>query len=121
MKYATEGAFVDLDPYINAYAPNIKKFFEENEWARKGFLLYADNNYCSEQFPDLTFTTEEQRIIKEKETAINTYVSEKMQAWIMGNESPEENFDEYIATVKSMGYDELRTAYQNAYDRYMKQ
>ena len=92
-----------------------------NAQARKGFSLYADNNYCSEQFPDLTFTTEEQRIIKEKETAINTYVSEKMQAWIMGNESPEENFDEYIATVKSMGYDELRTAYQNAYDRYMKQ
>lgn len=92
-----------------------------NEKARTGFMLYADNNYCEEQFPDLTFTSDEQRIISEKGTAIETFIDEKVQSWLMGNESPEDNFDSYIATIKSMGYDELKGAYQSAYDRYMAQ
>ena len=52
-------------------------------------------------------------------TAINTYISEMQQKWILGAEDPEKTFDEYIQRVKAMGIEEQIAIVQSAYDRYI--
>ena len=71
--------------------------------------------------PALSFTIEEERLIKEKELAITTYMSEVQQKWLFGNESVEQGYAQYEAQIKALGYDEVQAAYQAAYERYLKQ
>jgi putative aldouronate transport system substrate-binding protein len=42
---------------------------------------------------------------------------ERQQSWILGNGDVEADWDEYIAQIKSMGWDELLGVMQSAYDR----
>ena len=89
-------------------------------YAREGFNLYLENDYVLEQLPQFSFTREEERVIKERELAITTYIDEVAQKWLFGIESVEEGFDKYIQQFESMGYKEVQAAYQSAYERYKK-
>jgi len=97
-------------------------FSYEEQWlnpiARDGMRMYIDNDYFMPQFPPVSFTEEEQAVITQKWTAINTFIQETEQKWIMGAEPVEPNFDAYIRALKNMGMDEIVAIYNAAYQRY---
>ena len=98
-------------------------FAYEEQWmnpiAKEGTRMYLDGNILLPLFPNLTFTEEEQKVITQKWTAIQTYISEKEQKWIMGVEDVEANFDGYIKALKDIGMDDVVKIYNDAYARYI--
>ena len=81
--------------------------------------IYEQEGHIGDAFPTLAFTGEEQGIINEKYTEIETYMNEMIDKFIMGVE-PLDSFDAYVAKVESMGLQDVLKVYQAAYDRYMK-
>ena len=81
--------------------------------------IYEQEGHIGDAFPTLAFTNEEQGVINEKYTEIETYMNEMIDKFIMGVE-PLDKFDEYVAQVESMGLADVLAVYQAAYDRYMK-
>lgn len=81
--------------------------------------LYENEGHIGVAFPTLDFTGDEQSIINEKYTEIETYVNEMIDKFIMGVESLD-RFDEFVAKTESMGIQDVLDVYQAAYDRYMK-
>lgn len=88
--------------------------------AADSFKMYVDKGYTIKAFPRLAQTEEETRIIRDKGAAVETYIEECAQSWVMGNRDIEADWDEYISKLKEMGADEVIAAYQSAYDRYLK-
>lgn len=88
-----------------------------NEIAKMGVNMYTDNNYVIDPFPYLSFNEEEQEIFDEVYTNITTYMRESHQKWVLGGETVEEGWDDYIARLDELGYQELLAVYQSAYDR----
>ncbi len=80
--------------------------------------VYENEGHIGKIFPTLAFTDEEQDIINEKYTEIETYIFEMVDKFIMGVE-PLDNFDAYVAKVNEMGLPEVLAVYQAAYDRYI--
>ena len=81
--------------------------------------IYEQEGHIGEPFPTLAFTNDEQSLLNEKYTEIETYMNEMVDKFIMGVE-PLDKFDEYVAQVESMGLEDVLAVYQAAYDRYMK-
>ena len=81
--------------------------------------IYEQEGHIGDAFPTLAFTNEEQGIINEKYTEIETYMNETVDKFIMGVE-PLDKFDDYVAQIESMGLADVLAVYQAAYDRYMK-
>lgn len=81
--------------------------------------LYEQEGHIGDAFPTLAFTDDEQSIINEKYTEIETYVNEMLDKFIMGVE-PLDNFDAFVAQIQAMGIEDVLAVYQTAYDRYMK-
>lgn len=107
---------------IALYIGYVQDFEAEKVWmsdsAKEAFNLYVDNGYIRDAFPQLSFTEEEQKVITEKWTAVNTYMSEQQQKWIFGTEDVETTFDSYMAQCRQLGMDEVLEAYNSAYARY---
>lgn len=100
-------------------------FTYEEQWmnpvAKKGARMYIDGNYCEKAFPSLVFTDEEQDLLTEKQTAIDTLKKEVTQKWILNAEDVNDGWDQYIEALNNLGIEEVLEVYQNAYDRYMAQ
>jgi putative aldouronate transport system substrate-binding protein len=77
--------------------------------------------YMKESFPAsaLKFTEEENDVISNRFTDIETYVNQKLAKFIVGDE-PMSNWDNYVAEVKRMGIDEVIEVYQASYDRLLE-
>ena len=88
-----------------------------NDVAQYGVNLYTDNGYVIEPFPYVAFDGKEQEIYDEIFTNITTFMRESHQKWILGGESVEEGWDAYIERLDELGYQELLSIYQSAYDR----
>ena len=80
--------------------------------------MYEKEDHIGDAFPTLAFTGDEQSIINEKYTEIETYVNEMIDKFIMGVESMDQ-FDAYAEKVNGMGLAEVLKVQQAAYDRYM--
>ena len=81
--------------------------------------IYEQEGHIGDAFPTLAFSNEEQSILNEKYTEIETYMNEMIDKFIMGVE-PLDNFDAYVEQVERMGLADVLAVYQAAYDRYMK-
>ena len=81
--------------------------------------IYEQEGHIGDAFPTLAFTNDEQGIINEKYTEIETYMNEMVDKFIMGVE-PLDKFDDYVTQVNNMGLADVLAVYQAAYDRYMK-
>ncbi|MCR8631614.1 extracellular solute-binding protein [Paenibacillus radicis (ex Xue et al. 2023)] len=96
----------------------------ETQWtnpiANTGIKMYIDNKYFAPQFPSVSFTPKEEKTISEKWPAIDTYIREMQQKWVMGAEAVEPNYDKYLKRLKEMGMDDIVKIYQDAYERYQK-
>ena len=64
----------------------------------------------------LAFDEEEQKLRDEINTGISTYMEETITKFLLGQE-PLSKWDEYVATMKEMGIDELLEIYETAYER----
>lgn len=99
-------------------------FSYEEQWmnpvAKQGAKMYIDKKYIVPEFPLLSYTTEEQKVINEKGTSIDTLIKEQTQKWILGAESVETTWDKYISTLKNMGVNDLIKVQQTAYDNFNK-
>ena len=71
-------------------------------------------------FPDgyLKFDEDEQMVIDQYMTEINTYAAEMSAAFITGTKDIEKDWDEYIATFEKMSLGKVLDVYQAAYDRW---
>lgn len=68
----------------------------------------------------LSYSVDESEKIAEVSTDLCTYVSESIPRFITGELSVDTDWDTYIDTLNTMKIQEAITAYQSAYDRYLK-
>ena len=93
-----------------------------NDKARQeGFAENVNPYMEAEPFPVnfLTFTEDQQYIIENKWSEIDTYVKKMQVEFITGVTDIAENWDNYCETLKKMGIDEVVAVYQEAYDTLM--
>lgn len=107
--------------------------FGHREWAYKQDIGYEDallddkyvayrnemEKYIKPTIPSLSFTDDEQDVINNKYTEIQTYKDEMVNKFIMGKE-PISNFDAFVKQINSMGINDVLKVEQAAYDRYNK-
>lgn len=95
--------------------PRYEKASAVSEDAAKQLFHYVDKNYFRNPTPALKFTEEDFELSTEIGTQINTYVNEMISKFVIGTE-PISKFDDYVAKVKSMRFDELEKIYNKAYE-----
>ena len=108
---------------INLYIGGVQDFNAElqfmSDQAKKDIDLYVNNKYIKPQMPTLPFTREEQKVISDKLSSIESYMAEQEQKWIMNTQSVDDTFDGYIENCKNLGMDEILKIYNDAYKRYL--
>ncbi|MDO6591192.1 sugar ABC transporter permease [Loktanella sp. D2R18] len=87
------------------------------EAAREGIELYDANDLLIDQFLGVAFNEDEQRIYDRNWTQIQTYMLERQQAWILGTGDIEADWDDYVAQLDRMGYNDVIAVMQAAYTR----
>jgi putative aldouronate transport system substrate-binding protein len=70
-------------------------------------------------FPDVMASAQEVEILKSPGSDIDTYVSENVAKFILG-QRPLSEFDTFVSEVKGMGLDKVLAVKQAQYDRYRK-
>ncbi len=88
-----------------------------NEFALEGIALYDEGDYLIDQFLGVAFTTEEQKVYDKHWAPLRDYMLERQQGWILGNGDVEADWDAYMATLDSMGLNDVLGVMQSAYDR----
>jgi len=88
-----------------------------NEIALEGIALYDEGAYLIDQFLGVAMNPEEQKVFDKYWSSIRTYMLERQQAWILGSGDVMEDWDDYMETLKDMGYDEVLEVMQAAYSR----
>jgi putative aldouronate transport system substrate-binding protein len=84
------------------------------------YQVYAP--YLLDEFyptASVKFTKEENTKMADLKTDIITYIDNKQAAWITGESSIDDEWDEYLKELEKMGIEEMRQLYQDVYDRYM--
>lgn len=69
--------------------------------------------------PILYPTNEETKIYTDVMTEVSTYRGEMFTKFVIGKESIDQKFDEYVSTIKNFGIDEAIAVKQAQYDRCM--
>ncbi|RAP73561.1 extracellular solute-binding protein [Paenibacillus montanisoli] len=106
--------------YPHTVDPTFSRF-QNTPIVNEAFKMYTEGNYPREQFPVLSYLEDEQKRYDEILGAINTYVNEMFQKWVMGNQPVDDKtFDAFVGKMKEMGLDEMVQIQQAAYDRYVK-
>ncbi|MBQ2803736.1 MAG: hypothetical protein IJF07_07545, partial [Lachnospiraceae bacterium] len=83
----------------------------------KEIIPYMEENPFPEGF--LVFTEDQQYVIDNKWTEIETYVNQMRVEFITGVTDIETGWDTYIETLTRMGIDEVVAVYQEAYETLM--
>lgn len=94
------------------YTSPVKKFEAD------ACKVYAP--YGVELFPNAYFTLEESQEMIQLSTDIGSYVAKMTSQWIMEG-GIEEQWDEYLQTLGSLGLDRYVQIYTDTYDRYLNQ
>ena len=92
----------------------------ENILARQRAYIRNNHPYQEEYFPqkDMKFTVEEQEVINNVFTDINSYVIEARGKFIAGIDDIDATWESYVNTVYEMGLEDVIEVYQAAYDRW---
>lgn len=89
----------------------------------KALELYRTSgvvNKMNAKLPALSFTEQELNLITTKWPTCRTYMVEQLAKWIFDGSKIDQEFDGYMATLKSMGVEDIIATYQAAYNRMMK-
>ncbi|MCU6708550.1 extracellular solute-binding protein [Paenibacillus sp. J5C_2022] len=103
-----------------------QNFDYERQWsnaiALQGEDMYTKANVFMEQYPTLSYANEERDRLTTLKSAIETYVEEMSQKWILGAEDlTDDSFAAFQKSLKNMGVEEMLQLEQQAYDRFMSQ
>lgn len=75
--------------------------------------------YLTQAFPRrMLMSEEEQSVMGQYMTDIETHVKEMMIKFVMGQESLD-NFDKFVKDIENMGLDKVIEVRQAQYDRYL--
>lgn len=92
-----------------------------NDETLEGYELYHSNEqwYPEDEYAQYGFkyTADELQEIDNLLPGIKTYVNEKCMSWILGNGNFEDEYDGFIAELKTRGIDRVVEISQAAYDR----
>lgn len=92
-----------------------------NEIALEGLDMYEKGNWLVEPLPGnlaIQLTPEETTEYNTLRNRVTTYSNEMFQKWILGAEDFDTTYDTFKKQIKKLGYDDLITLMQKAYDRY---
>ena len=103
---------------IGSYGNLAGEIVTMNKQAREGFELYAASDWLMPPFPTLVFTEDERKPIDDNLANITAYMDEYEQRCLMGVENVAASWDNYRATLDSMGLQEIIAAYNSAYLRF---
>ena len=107
--FGTYGTFARMDP------ESVLAFESDDIAETRDMVLEHTMPYVNPtQY--LAFTAEEQKVRDMYETAVNTYMSEWVAKFFLGQE-PLSKFDEYVAGFETIGLPELLEVYESAYAR----
>lgn len=106
-----DGPMIQRKEYIEQYA-----ILPQQQHAIKTWMKTDASKHV---FPKVTLLQEESSEAAKIINDVNTYYSEMFLKFIMGVE-PIENFDKFVAQMKSLNIDRYVEIQQAAYDRYMK-
>ena len=104
-----------------AFAQDPNYIFEYYAEDEQKDALYTWNDYQESQstlIPPVTLTAEESATYTNIMTNIQTYVDSAYGGWFALNTNVEDDWDNYVATLESMGINDAVAAYQAALDRY---
>ena len=76
-------------------------------------------HFYIEPFPPIASTKEEIDTINAVRGDLVTYYNEMKDKFIVGQESIDEKWDEYLQTVAKLGSDQFVQVYQQKWDRYL--
>ena len=85
-----------------------------NETTSKGIEMYEKNITYFEDFIAPTLTPAERKIYDVRWPAIQSYMEETIQRWILENGDVEKEWDNYIRTLTRLGLPEVIKVYQDA-------
>jgi putative aldouronate transport system substrate-binding protein len=104
----------------DALANAVTTTFSNNRARQLQFRENLNPNMTYDYFPVsfLKFTEDEQAVIDNKYTDINTYCLEMRSKFITGVANIDTEWDTYRKTVDSMGIADVIGVYQQAYDRW---
>jgi putative aldouronate transport system substrate-binding protein len=123
-----EGESADTFAWVNSFRDFGPKYISEgfndkvtlNEESGDGLKLKLDaeiNQYATEQYPSVVYTSEELGRLSTLNVDIGSYVSSMQAKWIVEG-GVEEEWDTYMSTLEKMGYDEFMEIQQTALERY---
>ena len=81
------------------------------------WFQYVDN---TESFPPVVYTEEEIETISDKLSDIKALTEERAAHWLRDG-GIEDEWDQYLQNLDNMGLQEVVSAWQSAYDRYMEE
>ena len=90
----------------------------QTEYNKEAVKIWSDNEMDAHFYPAVTQTTEESDLITNKYIDIETFAQENIMRFILGTQSMED-WDGFVAQMRSLGMDEVLAAKQAAYDRYL--
>ncbi|MEP5758821.1 MAG: extracellular solute-binding protein [Litoreibacter sp.] len=120
------GSDQPVNSQLNAIGAQVRRGFWQdynyeiqwtNEHALKGIALYDSGDYLIDQFLGVAFNEEEQAVYDKHWVSARTYMLEKQQAWVLGAADVEAEWDDYIAQLDNLGFNEVIEAMQSAYTR----
>ncbi len=91
-----------------------------NEQAKAGFEMYEQSDWLDIPLPALTFTEEEEKAISDNWVNIETEILAFEQSCLLGAQTVEDTWDDYIALLESMEFSAIEEAYNAAYQRYLE-
>lgn len=81
--------------------------------------IWNDFDKSTDYPTQITFTEDETEVINTVYTDIQTYVDEQYARFQIGELTYENDFADFVATLESMGIQEVVDVYQAAYERYV--
>lgn len=110
--YASPGSW---GPFLRS--GNYMKVAAQRPQQQESLRVWMDTNMKEHVMPKMQFGEDVASKLSTLETEISTYADEMGFKFIMGVE-PIENFDKYLAQLKSLGVDEYVQEYRKAYDHF---
>ena len=109
---------------IGAGQPPYPHLQVKQAWINRfpGWIFPLDEklqHFYIEPFPPIASTKEEIDTINEVRGDLVTYYNEMKDKFIVGQESIDEKWDEYLQTVARLGSDRFVQVYQQKWDRYL--
>ena len=116
-----DGCATRVSLYGYGNTPTMTKVPYNSADDNKGVALEAANALiedCAIAWPMFTFTSQEQRIIEDNKSDLDSYVASMRDAWIMGTQPlDDDSWNSFLNTIENMGVQDVLEVYEAALER----